>query len=66
MTTKTHEASPTTRSSPAFKIMTDPYVGQLIFFRVYSGVVQSGDTIYNPVTRKKRIGRLIADARQPA
>jgi len=44
----------------AFKIMTDPYVGQLIFFRVYSGVVNSGDTIYNPVKRKKeRIGRLL-------
>jgi elongation factor G len=44
----------------AFKIMTDPYVGQLIFFRVYSGVVNSGDTIYNPVKHKKeRIGRLL-------
>ncbi|HTS84289.1 MAG TPA: elongation factor G [Usitatibacter sp.] len=44
----------------AFKIMTDPYVGQLIFFRVYSGVVNSGDTIYNPVKGKKeRIGRLL-------
>ena len=44
----------------AFKIMTDPYVGQLIFFRVYSGVVQSGDSIYNPVKHKKeRIGRLL-------
>src|SRR5206468_6541920 len=41
-------------------IMTDPYVGQLIFFRVYSGVVNSGDTIYNPIKRKKeRIGRLL-------
>ncbi|HTJ54360.1 MAG TPA: elongation factor G [Nitrosospira sp.] len=44
----------------AFKIATDPYVGQLIFFRVYSGVVSSGDTIYNPVKgRKERIGRLL-------
>jgi elongation factor G len=44
----------------AFKIMTDPYVGQLIFFRVYSGVVNSGDTIYNPVKGKKeRVGRLL-------
>jgi elongation factor G len=44
----------------AFKIMTDPYVGQLIFFRVYSGVVKSGDSIYNPIKRKKeRIGRLL-------
>jgi elongation factor G len=44
----------------AFKIMTDPYVGQLIFFRVYSGVVNSGDTIYNPIKHKKeRVGRLL-------
>jgi elongation factor G len=44
----------------AFKIMTDPYVGQLIFFRVYSGVVNSGDTIYNPIKgRKERIGRIL-------
>ena len=44
----------------AFKIMTDPFVGQLIFFRVYSGVVNSGDTIYNPVkSRKERIGRIL-------
>ena len=44
----------------AFKIMTDPYVGQLIFFRVYSGIVNSGDTIYNPVKgRKERIGRIL-------
>ncbi len=44
----------------AFKIMTDSFVGQLIFFRVYSGVVRSGDTIYNPVKRRKeRIGRLL-------
>jgi elongation factor G len=47
-------------SGLAFKIMTDPYVGQLIFFRVYSGVVTSGDTIYNPVKGKKeRVGRLL-------
>ena len=44
----------------AFKIATDPYVGQLIFFRVYSGVVSSGDTVYNPIKGKKeRIGRLL-------
>src|SRR5438132_4608011 len=44
----------------AFKIMTDPYVGQLIFFRVYSGVVESGDSIYNPIkSKKERIGRLL-------
>ncbi len=47
-------------SALAFKIATDPYVGQLIFFRVYSGVVNSGDTIYNPVKgRKERIGRIL-------
>lgn len=47
-------------SALAFKIATDPYVGQLIFFRVYSGVVTSGDTIYNSVKGKKeRIGRLL-------
>jgi len=44
----------------AFKIMTDPFVGQLTFFRVYSGVVTSGDTIYNPTKgRKERIGRIL-------
>ncbi len=44
----------------AFKIASDPYVGQLIFFRVYYGVVKSGDTIYNSVKGKKeRIGRLL-------
>jgi elongation factor G len=44
----------------AFKIMTDPFVGQLIFFRVYSGVVNSGDTVYNPVKgRKERVGRIL-------
>ncbi len=44
----------------AFKIMTDPYVGQLIFFRVYSGVIKSGDTVYNPIKgRKERIGRIL-------
>src|SRR5437660_9833291 len=44
----------------AFKIMTDPFVGQLIFFRVYSGVVKSGDTVYNPIKGKKeRLGRIL-------
>jgi elongation factor G len=47
-------------ASLAFKIMTDPYVGQLTFFRVYSGMLKSGDTIYNPVKqRKERIGRIL-------
>jgi elongation factor G len=44
----------------AFKIMTDPFVGQLVYFRVYSGIVKSGDTVYNPVKGKKeRIGRIV-------
>jgi elongation factor G len=47
-------------SALAFKIMTDPFVGQLIFFRVYSGVVNSGDTVFNPVKGKKeRLGRIL-------
>ncbi|GAA5022207.1 elongation factor G [Massilia kyonggiensis] len=44
----------------AFKIMTDPFVGQLIFFRVYSGVINSGDTVFNPIKGKKeRVGRIL-------
>jgi elongation factor G len=44
----------------AFKIATDPFVGNLTFFRVYSGVLNSGDTIYNPVkSRRERIGRIL-------
>ncbi len=47
-------------SALAFKIMTDPYVGQLTFLRVYSGVLNSGDTVYNSVkSKKERIGRLL-------
>lgn len=47
-------------SALAFKIMTDPFVGQLIFFRVYSGQLKAGDTVYNPVKGKKeRIGRIL-------
>ena len=47
-------------SALAFKIMTDPYVGRLTFFRVYSGTVSTGDFIYNPNTGKKeRVGRLM-------
>ena len=47
-------------SALAFKLMTDPYVGQLTFIRVYSGVLSSGDTVYNPIKGKKeRIGRLL-------
>lgn len=47
-------------SALAFKIATDPFVGTLTYFRVYSGVLKSGDTVYNPVKGKKeRIGRLL-------
>ncbi len=47
-------------SALAFKIMTDPYVGQLTFFRVYSGVLNSGDTVYTSLRgRKERIGRIL-------
>ncbi len=65
---ETENGQPTTRSANdeepfaglAFKIMTDPYVGQLTFVRAYSGVLKSGDTVYNPVRGKKdRIGRLL-------
>jgi elongation factor G len=52
----------------AFKIMTDPFVGQLIFFRVYSGTLNAGDSVYNPIKGKKeRIGRIVemhADSRE--
>jgi elongation factor G len=47
-------------ASLAFKIATDPFVGTLTFFRVYSGILNSGDTVYNPIKgRKERIGRLL-------
>jgi elongation factor G len=47
-------------SALAFKIATDPFVGSLTFFRVYSGVLSSGDTVFNPVKRKKeRVGRIL-------
>jgi len=47
-------------SALAFKLMTDPYVGQLTFIRVYSGVLSSGSTVYNPIKGKKeRIGRIL-------
>lgn len=55
-------------SALAFKIATDPFVGTLTYFRVYSGVLQSGDSVYNPLKHKKeRIGRLLqmhANSRQ--
>ena len=47
-------------SALAFKIATDPFVGQLVFFRVYSGVMSAGDAVYNPIKGKKeRIGRIL-------
>ena len=47
-------------ASLAFKIATDPFVGTLTFFRVYSGVLSSGDQVYNPVKRKReRVGRMV-------
>jgi elongation factor G len=47
-------------SALVFKIMTDPYVGQLAFFRVYSGTLKSGDSVFNVAkARKERIGRLL-------
>ena len=63
MTTATKSSvKPTTaRSSPPWRsLMTDPFVGQLTFVRVYSGVLKSGDTVYNPIKGKKeRIGRIL-------
>jgi elongation factor G len=57
----TREASDDEKfSALAFKIMTDPFVGQLAFFRVYSGLVNAGDTIYNSVKeQKERLGRIL-------
>ncbi len=47
-------------SALAFKIMTDPFVGQLTFFRVYSGIIRTGDSIFNPIKgRKERLGRIL-------
>ncbi|MBK9444727.1 MAG: elongation factor G [Betaproteobacteria bacterium] len=57
----TREAADSAKfSALAFKLMTDPYVGQLTFIRVYSGVLKSGDTVYNPIKgRKERVGRIL-------
>jgi len=47
-------------SALAFKVMTDPFVGSLTFFRCYSGVLNSGDQVYNPIkSKKERIGRIL-------
>jgi elongation factor G len=47
-------------SALAFKIMTDPFVGSLTFFRVYSGTLNAGDQVYNPIkSKKERIGRIL-------
>ncbi len=61
---ETEAERPSTDDAPfaalAFKIATDPFVGTLTFFRVYSGVLNSGDTVYNPVrSRKERVGRIL-------
>ncbi|MFY3551840.1 elongation factor G [Achromobacter insolitus] len=55
-----HPADNEPFSALAFKIMTDPFVGQLVFFRVYSGVVKSGDSVFNPIKEKReRLGRIL-------
>jgi elongation factor G len=61
---ETEEQRPSSDDAPfsalAFKIATDPFVGSLTFFRCYSGVLNSGDSVYNPVKRKKeRVGRIL-------
>jgi elongation factor G len=65
---ETEDGEPTTRSATdeekfaglAFKLMNDPYVGQLTFVRVYSGTLKKGDSVYNPIKGKKeRIGRIV-------
>ncbi len=61
---ETESERPSTDDAPfaalAFKIATDPFVGTLAFFRVYSGVLKSGDSVYNPIKHKKeRIGRIL-------
>ena len=51
--------------SLAFKLWTDPFVGKLVFFRVYSGQLKKGDTIYNPRTRKReRVSRVMIRSRR--
>ena len=58
ITRKAEDSAPF--SALAFKIMTDPFVGSLTFFRVYSGTLKSGDAVYNPIkSKKERIGRIL-------
>ncbi|MGI6569735.1 MAG: elongation factor G [Caldicoprobacterales bacterium] len=58
--TERHSSDEEPFSALAFKIMTDPYVGKLAFFRVYSGVLKTGSYVYNPVKNKReRIGRIL-------
>jgi elongation factor G len=59
-TIERHPADDEPFAALAFKIMTDPFVGHLTFFRVYSGVVHSGDTVYNPTKgQRERLGRIL-------
>eukprot|EP00481_Brizalina_sp_1-RS-2013_P003296 TRINITY_DN8906_c0_g1_i1.p1 TRINITY_DN8906_c0_g1~~TRINITY_DN8906_c0_g1_i1.p1 ORF type:complete len:118 (+),score=28.86 TRINITY_DN8906_c0_g1_i1:49-354(+) len=60
----TEEERPADDKAPfaalAFKIATDPFVGTLTFFRVYSGTVKQGDAVYNPVkSKRERLGRIV-------
>ncbi len=58
--TERHSSDDEPFAALAFKIATDPFVGTLAFFRVYSGVLKSGDQVYNPIKGKKeRIGRIL-------
>ncbi len=62
--TEEEETRPASDDAPfaalAFKIMTDPYVGKLCFFRVYSGIIEAGQTAYNPTKRaRERFGRIL-------
>lgn len=60
ITLERHPSDDEPFSALAFKIMTDPFVGTLTFIRVYSGVLNSGDTVYNPVKhRRERVGRIV-------
>ena len=59
-TTQCQADDKATFAALAFKIATDPFVGTLTFFRVYSGALNSGDSVYNPIkTKKERVGRMV-------